>query len=306
MERTLKTDTRRYYKERVLRVLVHIQQHLDEELSLEDLARLAHFSPYHFHRIFRGMVGESLKAHVRRLRLERAAQKLKGAAPVAAIAEEASYDSPEAFTRAFKSMFSRTPSRFREERQSLSYPYAPSGVHYDHQGSINHFDPFETEGSVMEVTTENLEPRRVAFMRHIGPYQEVGNTWTQMMMWAGPRGLVGPQASAIGVCHDDPEVTPAAKIRYDACVPVGEDFEGEGEVGVQTLAGGSYAKATHKGPYEKLGDSYARLLGEELPKQGLEPRSAPCLEIYLNDPRSTAPEELLTAIYVPVSDSSSE
>jgi len=60
-----------------LRVLVHIQQHLDETIELDELAHIAHFSPYHFHRIFRGMVGESLMEHVRRLRLERAAHRLK-------------------------------------------------------------------------------------------------------------------------------------------------------------------------------------------------------------------------------------
>ena len=61
-------------RKRILRVLVHIQTHLDENLALDDLARVAHFSPFHFHRVFRGMMGESVKEHVRRLRLERAAQ----------------------------------------------------------------------------------------------------------------------------------------------------------------------------------------------------------------------------------------
>ena len=69
----MKNSTLQDYQERMLRVLVHIQQHLDEELALEALARIACFSPYHFHRIFRGMLGESLQEHVRRLRLQRAA-----------------------------------------------------------------------------------------------------------------------------------------------------------------------------------------------------------------------------------------
>ena len=69
----MKSDTRHSYHERVLNVLVHIQQHLDDELPLDELAAVAHFSPYHFHRMFRGMVGESVEEHVRRLRLERAA-----------------------------------------------------------------------------------------------------------------------------------------------------------------------------------------------------------------------------------------
>ena len=65
------------YKRRMLRVLVHIQEHLDDALALEHLASVACFSPYHFHRIFKGMVGETLQEHIRRLRLERAASQLK-------------------------------------------------------------------------------------------------------------------------------------------------------------------------------------------------------------------------------------
>ncbi len=70
-------QTRQAYKERILQVLVHIQTHLDHPLPLDELAGLAHFSPYHFHRVFRGMVGEPVKEHVRRLRLERAAHRLR-------------------------------------------------------------------------------------------------------------------------------------------------------------------------------------------------------------------------------------
>jgi AraC family transcriptional regulator len=73
----MKAITLQDYKQRLLRVLVHIQQQLDRPLSLEELARLAHFSPFHFHRVFKGMLGESVQSHLRRLRLERSAARLK-------------------------------------------------------------------------------------------------------------------------------------------------------------------------------------------------------------------------------------
>ena len=88
------------------RVLVHIQSHLDEPMPLDQLAEVASFSPWHFHRIFRGMVGESVKEHVRRLRLERAAQQLRDTnRAVVDIALEAGYETHESFTRAFAAMF---------------------------------------------------------------------------------------------------------------------------------------------------------------------------------------------------------
>jgi AraC family transcriptional regulator len=104
----------------------------------------------------------------------------------------------------------------------------------------------------------------------------------------------------IGVCHDDPEVTVPAKLRYDACVTVDQDFQGEGEVGLEIIARGEYAVTTHLGPYSKLGDTYAALFGQWLPRSGRELASTLCFEVYLNSPENTAAEDLLTDIYAPL------
>lgn len=104
--RAPRTATLQDYKRRILRVLVHVQSHLDEPLALDYLAHLAAFSPCHFHHVFTGMVGESVKEHVRRLRLERAASRLKlSSAPVTDLAFDAGYQSLEGFTRSFHAAF---------------------------------------------------------------------------------------------------------------------------------------------------------------------------------------------------------
>src|SRR5512142_3223270 len=130
----MRTATAADYQERILRTLAYIQAHLDDALDLDDLARVACFSPYHFHRVFRGLVGEPVQEHVRRLRLERAAWHLKlQDAAVTDVALAAGYESHEAFTRAFHAMFKTTPTQFRAAHQSA--PESPSGVHYDdHSG----------------------------------------------------------------------------------------------------------------------------------------------------------------------------
>jgi AraC family transcriptional regulator len=104
----------------------------------------------------------------------------------------------------------------------------------------------------------------------------------------------------LGLCHDDPEVTPPEKIRYDVCLVVDESFEPQGEIGVQVIAGGDYAVTTHQGPYETLNETYGKLCGQWIPRNGRTLRSAPCYEVYLNDPEGTEPEELLTDIYMPL------
>ncbi len=156
------------YKERMLRVLVHIQQHLDGPLPLERLASIACFSPYHFHRIFTGMVGESVKEHVRRLRLERAASELKlGSAPVTRIALDAGYESHEAFTRSFTAAFGMSPSRYRAAG-SPRPGTGPAKVPYRRGGALQHFRTVHRGGS-MNVEIKRLSPMRVAFVRHTGP-----------------------------------------------------------------------------------------------------------------------------------------
>ena len=152
----------------------------------------------------------------------------------------------------------------------------------------------------MNVTIKRLAPMRVAFMRHVGPYNQVGRVWEKLCLFLGKEGRLGGDCRFIGISHDDPEVTPPDKIRYDACVTADEDFRSRGDIGAQIIAGGDYAVMTHFGPYEKLGQSYAKLLGQWLPRSGRELGSAPCLEFYLNSPENTDPEDLITDICAPL------
>lgn len=293
-------STLRDYQERVLRVLVYLQERLDQDLALEHLAGIACLSPCHFHRVFKGMIGESLDDYVRRLRLERAASRLKlDSASVLSIALDAGYSSHEAFTRAFRVAFGVPPSAYRKSKRRRRLPRSPSGVHYQPGTTPQNFEPVR-KSLPMDVRLVQLKPLRVAFLRHVGPYSEVGATWDRLLTYLGKEGWLGGDLMCIGVCHDDPEVTPAPKIRYDACVTMGSRFLPVADIGVQTIAGGTYARATHYGPYNQLGTTYTRLLGEWLPRSGRVARDCPCFDVYLNDPQGTDPEDLLTGVYLPL------
>ncbi|HTL58983.1 MAG TPA: GyrI-like domain-containing protein [Candidatus Limnocylindrales bacterium] len=252
MNKQAKESTLRFYKECLLRVLVHIQQHLDEPSSLQELARLACLSPHHFHHVFTGMLHESLGNHLRRLRLERAASRLKlTQMPVVEIAFEAGYETHEAFSRVFRKSFGLSPVGFRRRDGLKMQIQAPSGVHYHGRKRLATFRAVQIGARTMDVKIRQLKPMRVAFMRHIGPYNEVGQTWDKLMMQLGKEGLVGAGTQFIGICHDDPAVTSSDKIRYDACITVDGVFRASGEIGLQIVPGGDYAVLTHFGPYEQ-------------------------------------------------------
>lgn len=296
----MRQHTERSYKERILRVLVYIQNHLDEAASLEELAAIAHFSPHHFHRIFKGMVGESVMEHIRRLRLERAAHRLKFTdQSITRIAFEAAYETHEAFTRAFGSMFGKSPSHFRKKNRPLPLQQVPSGIHYQVNGRLDDYQDVQERQPSLDVHISSILAMRVAFMRHVGPYREVGQIWGKLFAMVGPRGLVGRGTRILGIAHDDPEVTPPEKVRYDACIVVDDRFRPEGDLGLQEI-GGEYAVTTHRGPYETLGETYARVCGQWLPESGRELRTAPSVEVYRNSPQDTRPEDLLTDIHLPL------
>lgn len=298
-----RSTTRTVYHERILKVLVHIQEHLDEDLSVEELASIAHFSPFHFHRIFRGMVGETLMHHVRRLRLERAAGRLKQSdASILTIAQSAGYQAHASFTRAFRDAFGCSPSAFRDAHGLRCDLHAPSRVHFGRHVSYEDFGSKSKGGSAMQVHLKTLAPLRVAFVRHVGPYDTVGETWGRIAEWAGFHGYFNADTRLFGACYDDPDVTEADKIRYDACISVPTDVEPDDDIGVRDLPGGRYAVVMHEGPYEKLSETYASLMGTWFPDSGLVPGDPPCLEFYLNEPDCTPPEDLLTEIWVAVRD----
>ena len=152
----------------------------------------------------------------------------------------------------------------------------------------------------MNVRIKNIEPMRVAFMRHIGPYDEVDQTWKELVAQLAREGHIGAASVFIGIPHDDPDVTPRKELRYDACVTVDETYVSTGAIQVQTIPGGDYAVTTHCGPPELIGDVYAWLFGQWLPRSGREVRSSPSFIVALNNPQDVEPSNRLADIYLPL------
>lgn len=104
------------YDARMQRVLNYIDQHLDGDLDLETVSRIAAFSKFHFHRQFMATFGLSVHRYVQLGRMKRASQRLASsdATSVTDIAMDAGYDAPDAFARAFRQRLGQSPSSFRK------------------------------------------------------------------------------------------------------------------------------------------------------------------------------------------------
>lgn len=310
--RGVKATTRSFYISCVQQAVEHIVSNLDGALEVEALARRAALSPYHFQRVFRGLVGETPLELLRRLRLERAAwQLLNEDSSVTRLAFEAGYETHEAFTRAFRARYGKSPSAYR--REARQHPNcatwkiqiaASCGVHFDPTAEHQPITLNLIGDAHMDVEFEQLPTMRIACVSHQGLYNLIGSAFDRLGAIAGPAGLFQhPNAAMIATYHDDPETTPADELRSRAGIVVPEGVplpEGLSELRV---AEGRYARFTHRGSYAQLGDAWTALLGKWLPASGKRMAEGVAFELYRNDPSTTPQANLRTDIYIPIAES---
>jgi AraC family transcriptional regulator len=287
------------YAARINRVIDHIDAHLAEPLDLHALADVAHFSAWHFHRLFQAFAGETLGERVRRRRLEVAATRLLKAPPVTAlsIALDVGFGSAEVFTYAFKAHFGVTPSAWRRggwrdwaqrHRNDLSKIHqaqrnAHQAVEAVFRDDAKAWRPSHAPpGAQMKVELKNFPETRVAYMRHVGPYGDPGiaSLWQRFDAWCRQGGRSRPGRAIHGVTHDSPDITAPAKCRYDACIDVDADFKASGDVGVQTLPGGLYACTPFSGTPDTIHAAWMRLCAEWLPDSHYQADDRPAIEAY--------------------------
>lgn len=298
---TASEATRREYAARMNRVVDHIQAHLTEPLDLERLAAIACFSPFHFHRLFSAWMGETLQAHILRLRLERSAKLLSfdHRKTVTEIAFDCGFSSSSAFARAFRQAYGLSASEWRKRKicQTNRKPWeaaeeAPLGS-FGEPGPMARASEASMARFPIHVQVRQLEPATLAYIRHVGSYK--GNAalfrrlFDQLFAWAGPRGLMGPEVRYLSLFQDNPNLTPSAKQRLEVALTVPAGTAPDGPIGIKSLEGGLYAMARVRVLLHEYADPWETLVGDWLPGSGYQPDGRPALEIYLNNP-DTDPE----------------
>jgi AraC family transcriptional regulator len=282
--------SRDVYVDRMHRVTEYIDQHLDQFLDLETLAEVAHFSPFHFHRLFSALMGETLGAYLRRRRCEVAATRLlaQPKLSVLQIALDVGFGSAEAFTHAFGARFGCSPTTWRlrqaAERAAISNPDQansnPDQVQWDKV--LKNGVPIKTE-TLMKVQIIERKPTAIAYLRHVGPYgQPLGTFWQmQVYPWMVASGLIGQPR--YGISHDDPRVTAPQQCRYDAGCEIPANVLARGDAHRTTIPGGRYAALGFKGVVADFESAWNAILRDWLPSSGLQLDSRPMFEYYPTD-----------------------
>lgn len=280
------TGDNNHYETRLLRVLAHIHDNLDGDLSLDTVADVACMSRYHWHRVFRAMTGETLADAVRRIRLLRAANALVlEDTPIHQIAKRYGYPNIASFSRVFSDAHASSPTVFRARGRQIA----------------NELRTNPGDSKMYPVKVQDLPAARAAGLLHRGPYPELAGAFQQLGGLIATRNLYPHIRGIIAVYHDAPGSKPDAELRSHAAVIAAKSFPEE-ITGLDyfDLVGGKYAVLEHKGPPSTLASAHEWLYGKWLPQSGEEPRDAPPIEMYLSDPRTTAPEEVRTNLLLPL------
>ncbi|MBN9613525.1 MAG: AraC family transcriptional regulator [Actinobacteria bacterium] len=267
------------YQRQLDRVTEYIYTHLDEDLRLDMLAEVAGFSPYHWHRLYRAVRGESAAKTVERLRLERAAELLmETRLPITRIATRSGFANATTFSRAFIRSYGVLPSRYRDgEKRTVFRPVAVDR---------------EPGGHPVEIV--DGDQIVLAASRHRGSYLNIGQAFARV------RDRIGSGGRMLAMFEDDPDAAATAALRSVAGVVVEPDMPIPDGLERTVIPAGRLAVLHYVGPYALMHTAYRWLYGTWLPASGQEPRNHPVLEEYLTDPAETAPAEAVTRLLLPI------
>lgn len=302
--------TNEKYEQAILSTLLYIQSQLESELSLEILARRVGFSPYHFHRVFREVMGEPVKAYVRRLRIDRAAYRLKiSQETIMPIALDAGFKTHEAFTRAFQRQFGIPPAEFRKNslRASRARKKQVQPHYLSEFPPLGESDLITNQSTSVPVRVERVRPIIVAFVRHVGPYDRLldpgspmAKLWEELFAWGNANLLINADSLLIGIPQDAPSITPPEKQRFDVCVQIPEFRNPSGHIGCQTISAGIFGVGRHYGSFNNLADTYMHVYDTLVATGKFRMRAQAPFEVYSYSPVRGDIRIRFTDVYVPV------
>ena len=276
----------------ILPLLVYIQVHLDEDLSLTALSRRAGLSSGYLHRTFKAVVGETLRQHVERLRLEQSAFRLViQDGSLLDIALDCGFQNHETFTRAFRRHFGVPPQAYRLQARRALPPADPGAVRADDRHLLFELSP---------TRVVRFRDLHLAFIRHLGPYESVPQAlFDRLADWGLRQSIPGPWVW-MGIGHDAPGTTSPERLRFDAALVVPGPFRGEGQIAHQILPGGDFAVTRHAGPLATLPQAYATIFPRTLALKRYRLIGLPAVEIYHSTRPTLGPAVQHTDICLPV------
>jgi AraC family transcriptional regulator len=282
---------------RINELIVYIQKNIDQKMTLDDLAQVAGYSPFHIHRIFRAYLGETLGDFIQRLRMGKAIESLlNGAKTITEIALQSGYQTPAAFTKAFKHIYFTTPSQVR--RTGIR-PVASANPLI----KVPEIRRIKMKAEIREMPTKKVLTVTRKGLIDNNFNKTAAEAFSVLSRFVSAnRAWASVENGCLGICPDDGVEIPPEDSRYIAGYFLKEsgDVWVRGEVEIMEFPAGLVAVFTHRGPYETLWQSWNRIYRDWLPSSGKKLRDAFPYEVYVNERGQVPEEDLITEIYIPI------
>ncbi len=277
------------YQKQMMEVCDYIYSHLDEELTVDKLSKVAHFSKFHFHRQFSYFMGISVSKYIQQLRMKRASYQLyfDKEKSILDVALDARFEYPESFSRAFKKEFEQSPSEFRNQADWLLWNKKYRRVNA----------PMEKN---MRVEIQSLPQTNIAVFEHRGSPNQVNQSAQQFIHWRKSSGLSPIKTSrTFGLAYDDPQTVASNDFRFDICGEIATPIE-ENEFGIvnKIIPSGRYAVLRHLGSHDNLDITVRSLFSDWLPNSDETLGDFPIIFHYLNFFPEVTENELITDVFL--------
>lgn len=304
-----KNEQQLLYVKRINKVVEYIHENMDAELSLGKLSEIACFSPFHFHRIFSALLGETPNNYISRRRIEKIAGHLfymRKDDSLTDLALKYGFKSINSFSRAFRSFYGISASEFvrigQNEFSKIGKTQSKNGTEKvafeKYFYTMNNLKTWLLMKTNVEV--KEMPELKLVQVRHQGPYKEIGKAFNTLLNWAGPRGFLNfPKTKMAGIYYDSPRVTDESKMESSACITIEEDVEVSGEVSKITIPKGKFAVGRFEiglDEFEKAWNSMSLWI----PENNFELRNGHFHEIYHNDAQQHPKGLFIVDICIPV------
>jgi AraC family transcriptional regulator len=289
------------------KVVKYIERTIDKELPLEELAELAFFSPFHFQKIFKEILGESPKQYIKRLRLEEAARILafQPEQNILEVAFQVGFQSLESFSRAFKDYYTVSPNNYKKaqeiERINITQiPYSKNIVIDEPEIEIS-LPSQNFEFDNLQIDIVKLPVQKCVYLQTTMQSQQlIKESFKRINQWSQAHELYSETTKLFGLIKDYPIFTSLDKCRYLTCASVNTATTVSGLIGYLEIPSSKYASFKITGDFRQIIKGASNVVHNWLPQSGYKLKLEPIIQIPVNNLSFKNFNENLYQIYIPV------
>jgi len=293
------------YRNRINRVFEFIDENLESDLSLNTISEIAFFSPFHFHRVFKFVTGETLNEYVIRRRIEKSVlDLLHKNMTTTEIAHKSGFSDNSSFSRAFKKYYGTSPTEFKRQNPNkfskIRQLESKIGQEYpDYEKYIciiNNLKNWTKMNAKIQI--KEMPKMDLAYVSSIGP-QNLEKSYKKLIRWATPQGLMTKQAKPVTIYHDSFKVTENDKVRMSACLLLNKAVKIEGEIGLTTIEAGKFIVGSFEIGLNEFEKSWTGLF-IWMNENGYKKADRVPFEMYHNNFKEHPEKKAIVDFYIPI------